>query len=298
MLAAVHATGVPLSQQTIAMFGTGAAGIGIINLLIAAMREEGLNAEQARHRIYAFNRYGLLVEGARGIKESQRLLVRKRVDIAGWKLEGGEDVSLLDVLRNEKVTVLVGVSAQAGAFTEQIVREMGRHTDRPIIFPLSNPTIKSEASPADLLRWTEGRALVGTGSPFPEVRIDGRSVRISQVNNSFIFPGLALGILVAQARRVTDAMIMAAAKALSDLSPSRMNSGAPLLPSIGESRKVAMVVAQAVSQQAIADRVAEIDSDDGLPDRIREYVWNPVYLPYERVELSRSTDQGQSEHNV
>lgn len=298
LLAAVHATGVPLSQQTIAMFGAGAAGIGIINLLIAAMMEEGLNAEQARDRIYAFNRYGLLVEGARGIKESQKHLVRKRADIAGWKLEGGEDVSLLDVVRNERVTVLAGVSAQAGAFTEQIVRGMGRHTDRPIIFPLSNPTIKAEASPADILRWTDGRALVGTGSPFPEVQINGNNLRISQVNNSFIFPGLALGVLAAQARRVTDAMIMAAAKALSDLSPSRIDINAPLLPSIGESRNVAMVVSQAVARQAIADGVAGIGNDIRLADRIQEYVWNPVYVPYERVEFSRSTDQPQPEHGV
>ena len=193
LLAAVNATGVPLSQQTIVMFGAGSAGIGIIDLLIAAMKEEGLSEEEARSRIYAFNRYGLLVEGARGIKESQLPLVRKRADIAGWKLTGGEDVTLLDVVRNAKVTVLAGVSAQAGAFTEEIVREMARHTERPIIFPLSNPTSQAEATPADLLRWTDGRALVGTGSPFPPVEINGKPVRISQVNNSFIFPGLALG---------------------------------------------------------------------------------------------------------
>jgi malate dehydrogenase (oxaloacetate-decarboxylating) len=291
LLAAVHATGVPLSQQTIAMFGAGAAGIGIIDLLIAAMKEEGFSEEQARSKICAFNRYGLLVEGARGIKESQQQLVRKRAEIAGWKLEGGEDISLLDVVRNAKVTVLAGVSAQAGAFTEEIVREMARHTERPIIFPLSNPTSKAEASPTDLLRWTEGRALVGTGSPFPPVEVGGKMVRVSQVNNSFIFPGLALGILVAQARRVTDGMIMAAAKALAWLSPSRRDRNAPLLPAIGESRRVAMVVSEMVARQAIAEGVAEMADDGSLEERIREYVWNPAYVPYERVELSRLTDQ-------
>ncbi len=233
LLAAVSATGVPLSQQTIAMFGAGSAGIGIIDLLIAEMKEEGLSEVEARSRIYAFNRYGLLVEGARGVRESQLPLVRKRADIAGWKLAGGEDVTLLDVVRNAKVTVLAGVSAQAGAFTEEIVREMAQHAERPIIFPLSNPTSQAEATPADLLRWTDGRALVGTGSPFPPVEINGEPVRISQVNNSFIFPGLALGILVSQARRVTDGMIMAAAKALAGLSPSRADKDAPLLPPIG-----------------------------------------------------------------
>ena len=284
LLAAVNATGVPLSQQTIAMYGAGSAGIGIIDLLIAAMKEEGLNDEQARSRIYAFNRYGLLVEGARGIKESQQPLVRKRADIAGWQLTGGEDISLLDVVRNAKVTVLVGVSAQAGAFTEEVVREMARHTARPIIFPLSNPTSQAEATPADLLRWTEGRALVGTGSPFPPVEIEGRPVRISQVNNSFIFPGLALGILVAEARRVTDGMIMAAAQALAGLSPSRKDKTAPLLPPIGDSRKVALVVSEAVARQAMSEGVATIADADSLPDRIRAYMWNPVYVPYERID--------------
>ena len=291
LLAAVDATSVPLSQQTIAMFGAGAAGIGIIDLMIAVMKEEGLSEEPARSRIYAFNRYGLLVEGARGIKESQRHLVRKRADVAGWKLEGGEDISLLDVVRNAKVTVLAGVSAQAGAFTEEIVREMAQHTARPIIFPLSNPTSKAEASPSDILRWTKGRALVGTGSPVPPVEIDGKMTRVSQVNNSFIFPGLALGILVSQARRVTDGMIMAAAKALAELSPSRTNHNAPLLPAVGESRRVALVVSEAVARQAIAEGVADIAGAARLPERIRQYVWNPVYVPYERVELSRSTDK-------
>jgi malate dehydrogenase (oxaloacetate-decarboxylating) len=291
LLAAVDATGVPLSQQTIVMYGAGSAGIGIIDLLISAMKEQGLSEEQARGRIYAFNRYGLLVEGARGIKESQLPLVHKRADIAGWKLSGDEDVSLRDVVRNAKVTVLAGVSAQPGAFSEEIVREMARHTDRPIIFPLSNPTSKAEATPADLLRWTEGRALVGTGSPFPPVEINGRMVRISQVNNSFVFPGLALGILVSRARRVTDGMIMAAAKALAGLSPARIDKSAPLLPPIGESRKVAPVVSEAVARQALSEGVAAIDDAASLPDRIRAYMWNPVYVPYERVEHGgRATD--------
>jgi malate dehydrogenase (oxaloacetate-decarboxylating) len=284
LLAAVNATGVPLSQQTIAMYGSGSAGIGIVDLLIAAMKEEGLSEEQARSRIYAFNRYGLLVEGARGIKESQKPLVHKRGDLAGWRLEGGEDVTLLDVVRNAKVTVLVGVSAQAGAFNEAVVREMATHTRKPIVFPLSNPTSQSEATPADLMRWTEGRALVGTGSPFPPVVIDGKPLRISQVNNSFIFPGMSLGILVAGARRVTDGMIMAAARALAGLSPSATDKNAPLLPPIGESRKVALVVSEAVARQAMAEGVATMSNADSLLDQIRSYMWDAVYVPYEHVD--------------
>jgi malate dehydrogenase (oxaloacetate-decarboxylating) len=283
LLAAVYATGVPLREQTIAMFGSGAAGIGIVNLLITAMKEEGLTEEQARKRIYAFNRYGLLVEGCQGIRPGQEPLVRKREDVAGWKLSGTGAISLLDVVRNAKVTVLAGVSAQACAFTEEIVREMARHIDRPVIFPLSNPTSVSEAAPADLLRWTEGRALVGTGSPFAPVEVNGKMVRIAQINNSYIFPGLALGILVSKARRVTDGMIMAAARTLASLSPARADKSAALLPPIADSRKVGLVVGEAVALQAIADGVAEGGGEETLKDSLREYVWEPVYLPYERI---------------
>jgi malate dehydrogenase (oxaloacetate-decarboxylating) len=198
-------------------------------------------------------------------------------------LSGTGTISLLDVVRNAKVTVLVGVSAQPGAFTEEIVREMARHIEHPVIFPLSNPTSKAEATPADLLRWTDGRALVGTGSPFDPVEVDGKLVRISQINNSFIFPGLALGILVSRSTRVSDAMIMASAKALATLSPILADKNAPLLPPIADCRKVSLVVAEAVAKQAIADGTAEAVDDATLRHRIRAYVWEPVYLPYERI---------------
>ena len=284
LLAAVHSTGVPLSQQTIAMFGSGAAGIGIINLLISAMKEEGLTEEQARQRIYAFNRYGLLVEGCQGVRPGQEPLLRKREDVADWKLSGTGAISLLDVVRNAKVTVLAGVSAQAGAFTEEIVREMARHIDRPVIFPLSNPTSVSEAAPADLLRWTDGRALVGTGSPFAPVEVNGKMIRIAQINNSYIFPGLALGILVSKANRVTDGMIMAAARTLASLSPARSDKNAALLPPIADSRKVGLIVGKAVALQAVAEGVADAEDAISLEQRLRDYVWEPVYLPYERID--------------
>ena len=286
LLAAVNATGVPLSQQTIAMFGAGSAGIGIIDLLVAAMKEEGLTEEQARKRIYAFNRHGLLIEGCEGIKQGQDKLLRKRVDVADWKLSGTGAISLLDVVRNAKVTVLVGVSAQAGSFTEEIIREMASHIERPVIFPISNPTSKAEAVPEDLMKWTEGRALIGTGSPFAPVEVNGRSVRISQINNSFIFPGLALGILVSESRRVTDGMIMAAAKCLATLSPTRKDPNEALLPPIGDSRAVGLVVGEAVALQAIAEGVADPLSQQEVHRKLHAYVWEPEYLPYERHNLT------------
>ncbi len=282
LLAAVHATGVPLSQQRVAMFGAGSAGIGIIDLLVTAMKDEGLTEAEARDRIYAFNRYGLLVEGCKGIKQGQDKLLRKREDVASWNLEGGESISLLEVVRNAGITVLAGVSAQAGAFTEEIVRTIAKHCERPVIFPLSNPTSKAEAVPADLLRWTDGRALVGTGSPFAPVEVNGKLLRISQVNNSYIFPGLALGILISKASRVTDRMIMAAARMLASLSPARLDPTAPLLPPLKESRAVGLKVGDAVARQAIADGVSSLDPAE-VPAALAAYVWDPVYQPYERL---------------
>jgi malate dehydrogenase (oxaloacetate-decarboxylating) len=281
LLAAVHATGVPLHGQTIALFGSGGAGLGIASLLLSAMREQGLSEDQARQRIYAFNRYGLLVEGGRGIRESQEPWVRPRRDVEGWQLSGETDISLLDVVRNAGITALVGTSAQAGAFTEDIVRAMASHTPRPIIFPLSNPTSCAEATPADLLHWTEGRAIVGTGSPFPPVEVNGKLIPIAQTNNSYIFPGLALGILVSRARRVTDGMVMAAAKALAQLSPALEDKDGRLLPPIAESRKVGLIVAEAVGRQAIAEGVAGISSD--LTAALKAYVWEPVYVRYDKL---------------
>jgi malate dehydrogenase (oxaloacetate-decarboxylating) len=283
LLAAVHATGVPLREQRIAMFGSGSAGVGIISLLITAMKNDGLTEAEARQRIYAFNRHGLMVEGDPALRESQAPLARTKADVQGWKVRGSGPISLLDTVRNAKITVLVGTSAQAGAFTEDLVREMTRNTERPVILPLSNPTSKSEATPADLMKWTDGKALIGTGSPFPPVEVGGSKLRISQTNNSYIFPGLALGILVSRARRVTDGMIMAAATTLASLSPAVEDAKAPLLPPIGDSRKVGLAVAQAVAKAAIAERVSELKPAD-LEAELRAYVWEPVYRPYELVE--------------
>jgi malate dehydrogenase (oxaloacetate-decarboxylating) len=253
------------------------------------MKEQGLSDEQARRRIYAFNHLGLLVEGCQGVKPGQEAFLRKRDDVDGWKLSASESraISLLDVVRNAGITVLAGVSAQAGAFTEEIVREMARHTPHPVIFPLSNPTSQAEATPADLLRWTEGRALVGTGSPFAPVEVNGKLIRIAQVNNSYIFPGLALGILVSRATRVTDGMIMAAAKALALLSPARADKNAPLLPPIADARRTSAAVAEAVFLQAIADGVAGPADEDAIAADLRAYMWEPVYQTYERADSAK-----------
>ncbi len=286
LLAAVNATGVPLKDQTIALFGSGSAGIGIADLIVSEMQQEGLSQTEASQRIYAFNRHGLLVEGGKDMRPSQLSLARNRADVEGWKLSGGQNIqhiSLLDVVRNAKITALLGTSTQPGAFSEDVIREMAGHTLRPIVFPLSNPTSCAEALPADLLHWTDGRAIVGTGSPFAPVEIDRKLIPIVQTNNSYIFPGLALGILVSRATRVSDAMIMAAAKALASLSPARHDKDARLLPPIADSRSVSLVVAEAVAMQAVTDGIAAIEDPSTLNAQLRAYVWEPVYLPYERV---------------
>jgi malate dehydrogenase (oxaloacetate-decarboxylating) len=286
ILAAVKATGIPLKQQKIAIFGFGSAGIGIANLILTAMREDGLGDAEARRRFYAVDRFGLIVEGGKEIRAEQEPYARKRADLEGWEFADAANIGLFDVVRNAHPTVLAGVSAQPGSFTEDIVREMARHTPRPVIFPLSNPTSCAEATPENLLRWTKGAALVGTGSPFNPVEIDGRIIPITQTNNSYIFPGLALGILVSKAERVSDGMIMASAKALAGLSPAAegdaKDAESGLLPPLADSRKVSLVVAEAVGRQAIREGIASVP-EDCFNAELRKYVWEPVYVPYERT---------------
>jgi len=287
LLAAVTATGIPLEQQTIVFLGFGTAGLGIANLMVKAMVDSGMKEDEAYRRFYAVDRFGLLVEGGEGIQPAQQPFVRKKADVAGWTVSGSTGIQLLDVVRNAKPTVLVGISGQGGVFTEEIIREMAKHTERPVIFPLSNPTSHEEAVPADLLKWTDGRALVATGSPFPDVTINGKTIHINQTNNSYIFPGLALGILTSRARRVTDGMIMASMKRLAELSPTKQDRNANLLPPIGDSRKVGLLVGEAVGKQAIAEGVAGVADENALMAELHSYVWDPVYVPYERLSGSR-----------
>ena len=283
LLAAVNATGVPLTQHRIAMFGSGSAGVGIAGMLVAALREQGLSEAEARSHIYAFNRHGLIVEGDPSLRESQLPMARSQAEVAGWKWSKTGQPSLLDTVTNAGITVLVGTSAQPGAFTEDVVRAMAANTAQPIIFPLSNPTSKCEAMPADVLRWSDGRALVGTGSPYAPVEIHGKLIKIAQINNSYIFPGLALGILVSRARRVSDGMMMAATKQLAALSPAAKDPTKALLPRISRSREISREVALAVARQAMAEGLATIEPDSDLEELITNYVWEPVYHPYERV---------------
>jgi malate dehydrogenase (oxaloacetate-decarboxylating) len=281
LLSAINVTGVPLDQQKIVVLGFGTAGIGIANLLVRLMQDRGISEAEARSRIYAIGRYGLIVENGEGVRPEQLLYARTEQEVRDWR-QGSEEITLLDVVRNAKPTVLIGVSGQPGAFTEAAVREMARHADRPIIFPLSNPVSCCEANPQDLLNWTEGRALIGTGSPFPKVAYGGKEVHICQTNNSYIFPGLALGIIASKARRVTDTMILAAAKELARLVPTQTNKQANLLPSLSDSRQLSHSIGLAVGRQAIQDGMAQVAGEGSLETELRANIWEPVYVPYER----------------
>jgi malate dehydrogenase (oxaloacetate-decarboxylating) len=281
LISAINVTGIPLEKQKIVMVGFGTAGIGITNLLVQFMQDSGLTEQEARDRFFAIDRYGLVTENGKGVRPEQLPYARKEQEVQGWKQPNGE-ITLLDVIRNAKPSVLIGVSGQAGAFTEQAVREMAKYSARPVIFPLSNPTSRSEATAQDLMDWTEGRALIGTGSPFEPVNVGGKKVPITQTNNSYIFPGLALGIVASKARRVTDTMVKAAAEELVRQLPTQKDKQASLLPPLSQARQLGRLIGLAVGRQAIRDGQALVANEDALNRELQANIWEPVYVPYER----------------
>jgi malate dehydrogenase (oxaloacetate-decarboxylating) len=281
LLSAINVTGVPLEQQKIAVVGFGTAGIGITNLLAQLMQERGVSEQDARNHFYALDRYGLVTEKGKDVRPEQLPYARKEQEVEGWR-QPNREITLLDVMRHAKPSVLIGVSGQAGAFTEEAVREMASNTIRPVIFPLSNPTSRCEATPQDLVDWTEGRVLIGTGSPCEPVSIWGKKAAIDQTNNSYIFPGLALGIIAARAKRVSDRMVMAAAKELARLVPTQKDKKASLLPSLSDSRQLSRSIAHAVGRQAIQDGQAQVADEDSLNRELQANIWEPEYVPYER----------------
>ncbi|WP_222439775.1 NAD-dependent malic enzyme [Alloacidobacterium dinghuense] len=283
LVSAVNVTGVPLEQQKIVVVGFGSAGLGITNLLAQFVQDKGLSPEEARSRFYAIDRYGLITESTKDVHPEQRPYARKDQEVQSWRPPSGE-ISLLDVVRNVKPSVLIGVSGQTGAFTQEAVREMAKHTARPVIFPLSNPTSRSEATPQDLMDWTEGRALIGTGSPFPPVNVNGKTFHVAQTNNSYIFPGLALGIIASKSRHVTDTMVKAAATELIRHLPTQTNKQGSLLPPIAEARSLGRSIAEAVGKQAIKDRQAQVADENALSRELDSNIWEPVYESYEHKE--------------
>ncbi len=279
VLAAVRATGLKLADHRIVVFGAGTAGIGIAEQLTAGLVAAGLTPDQARARFWAVDRFGLIVAGDDRVTEDQLSYARPAAEVAGWQHDdsaGG--IGLAEVVRRVRPTVLIGTSARAGVFTEDIIREMAAHVSRPVIMPMSNPTQLAEARPADLLEWTDGRALVACGSPFPPVDYKGTRYIIGQANNALVFPGLGLGAIVTRASRITDGMLSAAGHAVASL-VDLTAPGAPLLPEVAALRDTSLVVAEAVARAAIADGVARTDLGDDVPGRVRDLMWQPAYRP-------------------
>jgi malate dehydrogenase (oxaloacetate-decarboxylating) len=277
ILGAIKVTGKSLKDQQIAMFGAGSAGIGVADGLRAAMKSEGLSEEEARSRFWFVDRDGLLHSGRKDLSPEQSSYAQPDERVSGWTRTSNGHVGLADVIGNIEATILIGLSTAGGAFTEAIVREMARKVERPIIFPLSNPTTKSEATADDLIRWTEGRALVATGSPFAPVNYGGRTIPIAQCNNVYIFPAIGLGVVASGARRVSDAMMLAAARALAENSPALKDSSASLLSPLNDIRRVAAEIALAFGLEAEKEGFAPKTTEEELRQRVIRNQWTPAY---------------------
>ncbi|WP_104403373.1 NAD-dependent malic enzyme [Vibrio penaeicida] len=282
LIAACHAAGSKLSEQRITFLGAGSAGCGIAEAIIAQMVSEGLSDEQARSQVYMVDRWGLLQEGMQNLLDFQKRLVQKDANTKDWESDDA-GFSLLEVVKNAKPTVLIGVSGAPGLFSKEVIQAMHEGCDRPIVFPLSNPTSRVEATPNDIIRWTDGAALVATGSPFDPVIHDGKTFEIAQCNNSYIFPGIGLGVLAVSASRVTDEMLMESSRALAECSPLAQQGTGALLPPLEEIHMVSKKIAFAVGKKAIEQGVALEITDDALEKAINQHFWQPVYRKYKRT---------------
>jgi malate dehydrogenase (oxaloacetate-decarboxylating) len=283
ILAAMNVTGSKIGDQRIVMLGAGSSATGIGDQIVSAMISDGLTEKDARSNVWLVDSHGLVHTGRTGLEPFKQKYAQDATRFSDWHLSAADRVALMDVIRNVKPSILIGTSAQPGAFTEEIIREMAKHVERPVIFPLSNPTSKSEADPVDLIRWTEGRALVATGSPFPPVAFENRVINIGQCNNAFVFPGVGLGVIASGARRVTNEMFVAAARALAEFSPALQDPTASLYPALEGVRKVSRRVALAVAGEALRLGLTDASSSDVLEQRVDAKMWTPRYARYVRA---------------
>jgi malate dehydrogenase (oxaloacetate-decarboxylating) len=274
-ISALRVCGTPLRSQRVVVFGAGTAGIGVADQMRDAMVREGLSNDEATRRFWCVDRRGLLVAGMNEpLRDYQASYARPAAECKAWRTDAN-GVSLAEVVRRVKPTILIGASAESGGFTEAIVKDMTANTSRPIIFVLSTPPTRSEATPADLIAWTDGRVLVATGSPFAPVTFKGVTHVVAQVNNAMLYPGLALGAIVAKASRISNGMFAAAANAVSSLVVVRQ-PGASLLPHVDDLRSVSMTVAVAVAEAADAEGLARVKLGD-IVQRVQDAMWQPRY---------------------
>ncbi len=278
LFAAVAAKKEKLSDQKVVIMGAGSAGTGIADLIATAMQNEGLSSDEACARIYLIDIDGLICFNSKTTDEAQQPYVKAQAVLKDWRLHS-EMISLMDVVRNVHPTILVGVCAQGGIFTKEIIQEMSRHTERPIIFPLSNPTPKAECTPEEAIQWTDGKAILATGSPFAPVEYQGEIFHIAQCNNVYIFPAIGLGALAAQACRVTEGMFLEAAHALASFSAARKDPHAALLPPVEQVRNLSRQIAMAVAKRACVEKVAKVPLGN-LEQEIENRFWEPSYPNY------------------
>lgn len=284
LIAASRAAGSQLSNQKIVFLGAGSAGCGIAEQIVAQTQREGLSEAAARQKVYMVDRFGLLTDQMPNLLSFQSKLVQKQENIQHWETSG-DAISLLDVVRNVKPDILIGVSGQTGLFTEEIIREMHKYCPRPIVMPLSNPTSRVEATPQDIITWTDGNALVATGSPFPPVQWKDKVYSIAQCNNAYIFPGVGLGVIAAGASRITDEMLMAASETLAEHSPLRTSDTGMVLPGLDQIQRVSRAIAFAVGQVAQEEGVAVKTSAEALQQAIDDNFWRPEYRSYRRTSI-------------
>ncbi|ENQ3112100.1 oxaloacetate-decarboxylating malate dehydrogenase [Bacillus cereus] len=285
VLSAVKASGVPLSEHRVVVFGAGTAGIGIADQVRDAMVRVGVSEEESYKRFWCIDRNGLVTDNMEDLLDFQIPYARKEAEVSEWKQNGV--IGLAEVVKHVKPTILIGTSTVAGAFKEEIIKEMASHVERPIILPMSNPTPLAEAKPANLIEWTEGRALVATGSPFEPVTYNGVTYVIGQSNNALIFPGLGLGTIVVRASVMTDGMFAAAAEAVASMVDTSQ-PGAPILPEVEELRNISEMVAIEVAKVAVAEGVArENVSDNDIKIAVKEAIWEPEYRQIKAVEKVR-----------
>ncbi|MFE9079261.1 oxaloacetate-decarboxylating malate dehydrogenase [Bacillus mobilis] len=285
VLSAVKASGVPLSEHRVVVFGAGTAGIGIADQVRDAMVRVGVSEEESYKRFWCIDRNGLVTNNMEDLLDFQMPYARKEAEVSEWKQN--DVIGLAEVVKHVKPTILIGTSTVAGAFKEEIIKEMASHVERPIILPMSNPTPLAEAKPVDLIEWTEGRALVATGSPFEPVTYNGVTYVIGQSNNALIFPGLGLGTIVVRASVMTDGMFAAAAEAVASMVDTSQ-PGAPILPEVEELRNISEMVAIEVAKVAVAEGVARENlSDNDIKIAVKEAIWEPEYRQIKAVEKVR-----------
>ena len=284
LLAACRKKGEKLSAQRIVFVGSGSAGCGIAELIISAMVTEGLSDAQARAQIFMVDRFGLLTEGMQNLMDFQQKLMQPVSALKGWNLQPDSDyATLFDVINNVNAGVLIGVSGKPGLFTEGLVRRMHETCPRPIILPLSNPSRQVEAHPAEVLQWTDGNAIVATGSPFGNVDYKGKTYAIAQCNNSYIFPGIGLGVIACKSARVTDEMLMIASITLSENAPQVDDNSASILPPLTDLPQISRKIAFAVAKMAMSQGHAREIPDEELLEIIEHNFWTPAYREYRRI---------------